>query len=82
VNYESGAKTPLAAVFAALSLAAILLLIAPLTAYLPIASMAGVLLVVAYGLIDFHHIRTIIRTSTPEAAVLAVTFLANPPGRT
>jgi SulP family sulfate permease len=76
VNYESGAKTPLAAVFAALSLAAILVLIAPLTAYLPIASMAGVLLVVAYGLIDFHHIRTIVRTSTPEAAVLAVTFLA------
>jgi SulP family sulfate permease len=76
VNYESGAKTPLAAVFAALSLAAILLLVAPLTAYLPIASMAGVLLVVAYGLIDFPHIRTIIRTSTPEAAVLTVTFLA------
>jgi len=76
VNYEAGAKTPMAAVFAALSLAAILLLIAPLTAYLPIASMAGVLLVVAYGLIDFHHIRTIVRTSTPEAAVLAVTFLA------
>jgi SulP family sulfate permease len=76
VNYESGAKTPMAAIFAALSLTAILLLIAPLTAYLPIASMAGVLLVVAYGLIDFHHIRTIIRTSTSEAAVLAVTFLA------
>jgi len=76
VNYDSGAKTPLAAVFAALALTAILLLIAPLTAYLPIASMAGVLLVVAYGLIDFHHIRTIIRTSTAEAAVLAVTFLA------
>ena len=76
VNYESGAKTPMAAVFAALSLTAILLLIAPLTAYLPIASMAGVLLVVAYGLVDFHHIRTIIRTSTSEAAVLAVTFLA------
>lgn len=76
VNYDSGAKTPLAAVFAALALTAILLLIAPLTAYLPIASMAGVLLVVAYGLIDFHHIRTIVRTSTSEAAVLAVTFLA------
>jgi len=76
VNYESGARTPMAAVFAALSLAAILLLIAPLTAYLPIASMAGVLLIVAYGLIDFHHIRTIVRTSKPEAAVLAVTFMA------
>jgi SulP family sulfate permease len=76
VNYEAGAKTPLAAVFAALTLTVVLLLIAPLTAYLPIPSMAGVLLVVAYGLIDGHHIRTIIRTSRAEASVLAVTFLA------
>ena len=76
VNYEAGAKTPMAAVFAALSLMVVLLLIAPLTAYLPIPAMAGVLLVVAYGLIDFHHIRTIVRTSRSEAAVLAVTFLA------
>ena len=76
VNYETGAKTPLAAVFAAFFLTVVLLLIAPLTAYLPIASMAGVLLVVAYGLIDFHHIRSIVKTSKPEAAVLAVTFLS------
>ncbi len=76
VNYDAGARTPLAAVFAALALTLILLLIAPLTAWLPIASMAGVLLVVAWGLIDFHHIRTIVRTSRAEAGVLAVTFLA------
>jgi sulfate permease, SulP family len=76
VNFEAGARTPMSAVYAAFSLTIILLLIAPLTAYLPIASMAGILLVVAYGLIDFHHIRTIVRTSASEAAVLAVTFLA------
>ena len=76
VNYESGAKTPLAAVFAALSLAAILLLIAPLTAYLPFASMAAILLIVAYNLVDFHHIRKIVRTSSSEAAVLGITFTA------
>jgi len=76
VNYEAGAQTPLAAVYAALSLTAILLLIAPLTAYLPFAAMAGILLIVAYGLIDFHHIRTIIKTSRQEAAVLGITFLA------
>src|SRR5512135_1713329 len=76
VNFDAGAKTPLAAVFAAAALMLILLLIAPLTAWLPVASMAGVLLVVAYSLIDFHHIRTIVRTSHQEAAVLAVTFLA------
>jgi SulP family sulfate permease len=76
LNYEVGAQTPMAAVYAAVTLAIVLLLVAPLTAHLPIASMAGVLLLVAYGLIDFHHIRTIIRTSRQEASVLAVTFVA------
>jgi len=76
VNYEAGARTPLAAVFAAVTLAGILLLIAPLTAYLPIASMAGILLLVAYSLIDTHHIRAIIKTSRPEAGILMATFLA------
>jgi SulP family sulfate permease len=76
VNYEAGAKTPMSALTAAVSLAVILLLIAPLTAHLPIGAMAGILLLVAYNLIDFHHIRTIIRTSPSEAAVLGVTFLS------
>jgi SulP family sulfate permease len=76
LNYEAGAKTPMSGVYAAVSLAVILLLIAPLTAYLPIASMAGILLLVAYNLIDFKHIRAIIRTSPSEAAVLAVTFFS------
>ena len=76
VNYNAGAKTPMAAVFAAVSLAVILLLIAPLTAYLPIPAMAGILLLVAYSLIDMHHIRRIVRTSRPEAVILLTTFLA------
>jgi SulP family sulfate permease len=76
VNYEAGAKTPMAAVYAAVSLTLVLLIIAPLTAYLPIAAMAGILLLVAYGLIDMHHIKTIIKTSRQETAVLVVTFLA------
>ncbi len=63
VNFDAGARTPLAAVFAAAALLLILLLIAPLTAYLPIPAMAGVLLLVAWNLIDFHHIAMIIRTS-------------------
>ena len=76
VNYTAGAKTPLAAIFAAVSLALVLLLIAPLTAYLPIPAMAGILLLVAYNLIDFHHIRAIIKSSRAETAVLATTFFA------
>ena len=76
VNFSAGAKTPMAAVFAAISLTAILLLIAPLTAYLPIPSMAGILLLVAYSLIDVYHIKRIIRTSRPEAVILLTTFVA------
>jgi len=76
VNYEAGARTPLAAVFSAIALAGILLLISPLTAYLPMASMAGILLLVAYNLIDAHHIASIVRTSKPEAAILIATFLS------
>jgi len=76
VNYTAGARTPVAAVFAALSLALILLLIAPLTAYLPIPAMAGILLLVAWNLIDLHHIKGILRVSRSETAVLATTFFA------
>jgi SulP family sulfate permease len=76
INYHAGAMTPLSAVFSALFLALILLLVAPVTEYLPIPAMAGVILLVAFNLIDFHHIRVIIRTSKQEAAILATTFLA------
>lgn len=76
INYQAGAITPLSAVFAAILLALLLLLIAPLTAYLPIAAMGGIILMVAYHLVDMHHIKTIIRTSGEETAVLLATFLA------
>ena len=75
VNYEAGARTPLATVFASVFLVLILLLVAPLAAYLPNAAMAGILFLVAWGLIDFHHIRSIWQTSKPEAAILWVTLI-------
>jgi SulP family sulfate permease len=76
VNYEAGARTPLSAVFSAVFLAFIVLLIAPLTGYLPIAAMAGVILLVAYNLIDFHHIKQTLSFSKAESAILLTTFFA------
>lgn len=76
VNYTAGAKTPLAPVFSALFLVLTLVALAPLVRYLPIASMAAILLVVAYSLVDVHHIRGILRTSRAETAVLGATLLA------
>jgi SulP family sulfate permease len=76
LNLEAGARTPLAAVFSALFLLAIMQVFAPLAMYLPLPTMAGVLFLVAWGLIDFHHIAHILRSSRQESAVLAVTFLS------
>jgi len=76
INYEAGARTPLAAVFAAILLVAVLLAVAPLAAYLPLAVMAGLLFVVAWGLIDFAAMRRIFRASRGDALVLAVTFVS------
>ena len=69
VNVEAGAKTPLAAVFAGLLLMFVVVLVAPLAAYLPKAAMAGILFLVAWGLIDWHEIRAIFKFSVRESAV-------------
>jgi SulP family sulfate permease len=74
VNYESGAKTPLSAILAALILIIIVLLVAPFMAYLPIASMAGIILLVAYNLIDSAHIKKTFKYSKSESIIFLVTF--------
>lgn len=76
INYSAGAKTPFSAIFAAIFLMMIVLLIAPLTAYLPVAAMGGVILIVAYNLVDFHHIKQIFKYSRSETAILLTTFSA------
>lgn len=74
VNFEAGAITPLSSIFSALFLGAILLLVAPLTAWLPMSAMGGVILVVAFKLIDVRHIREIFKSSRSESFVLVTTF--------
>lgn len=74
LNYQAGAKTPLAAVFAGLLLIAVVLLVAPLAAWLPDAAMAGILFLVAWGLIDFREICHILKSSRRETAIMGVTF--------
>ncbi len=76
LNYESGARTPLAAVASAVMLLLIMLFLAPLAVYLPIPAMAGILFVVAWGLFDLHHMRAILRASRQEAGVLLATLAA------
>ncbi|GAP35801.1 SulP family inorganic anion transporter [Piscinibacter sakaiensis] len=76
LNYEAGARTPLAAILSAVCLLVILLFLAPLAVYLPIPAMAGILFVVAWGLFDLKHMREIVRANRTEAAILAATLAA------
>lgn len=76
INYSAGAKTPMAAVFAATSLALIVLAVAPLAAYLPIPAMGAIVLVVAYNLIDVRSILSVLKASKAEYGVLLITFFS------
>jgi sulfate permease, SulP family len=75
VNFEAGAQTPMAAVFASVILMAVLFFVAPLVGYLPIASMAGVLFIVAWGLVDKAAIKECF-AKRDDAAIFLLTFLA------
>ncbi|HKA39671.1 MAG TPA: SulP family inorganic anion transporter [Burkholderiales bacterium] len=76
VNHESGARTPLAAVFAAVILVPLLFVVAPLMAYLPLAVLAALLFMVAYSLLDWAHMRSVVITSRQETVVMLVTIAA------
>ena len=76
LNYEAGARTPLAAVFAAIFLMAIVVLVAPLASYLPNAAMAAILFLVGWGLVDVHHIKKILKASKSETSILLTTFFS------
>lgn len=75
INHAAGAVTPLAAALSAPLLLAIALAAAPLAAYLPVAAMAAILFIVAWSLIDWHHIGQILRRHPRERIVLLVTWV-------
>ncbi|WP_347919219.1 SulP family inorganic anion transporter [Paracoccus marcusii] len=75
VNMESGAQTPLAAVFASGFLLAALLVVGPLLRFVPVPAMAAVILYVAWRLIDLAEIRHIAQGGGSEVLILLATFL-------
>ncbi|MFC6673981.1 SulP family inorganic anion transporter [Marinobacterium aestuariivivens] len=76
VNAEAGARTPLATMLSCILLALILLLVAPLVAYIPTPAIAGLILYVAWRLIDFREFGRVFRSSRPETMILLLTLTA------
>lgn len=74
-NVRAGATSPISGMLHAVFLLFFMLVAAPLAAYIPLASLAGVLAVVSWNMVERSAIVALIRTSRGETLVLAVTFL-------
>jgi SulP family sulfate permease len=76
INYQAGAVTRFSGVVTAVAVAVAMLLLAPLTRYIPKAALAGLLLVTAVRLIDVERLRYTLRASRYDAGLVAITALA------
>jgi len=76
INYHAGAVSRFSGVFAGALVAAAVLLLGPLAAYIPKAVLAGLLIVAAARLVDIERIRYTATASRADAVMLVTTALA------
>ena len=75
VNVKSGGRTQLSGMTHALLLLAILLGLGSLVRYVPLSVLAGILITVGWGIIDFKGFRDLLKIPRADAFVLIVVFL-------
>jgi SulP family sulfate permease len=73
-NVRAGARGPISGMLHAGFLLLFMLVAAPLASFIPLAALAGVLVVVAWNMAEKHAFATLIRTSRGDAVVLLATF--------
>jgi SulP family sulfate permease len=73
-NFRSGARTPVSGLIHALALLLIVIALAPLATYVPLATLAAVLFVVAYNMGEWGEIGSIWRLEWADKAVWLITF--------
>ena len=76
VNFTSGAITPLSGLFASLFLGLILIFIGSWVAHIPVPAMSGLILFVAWKLIDIKELKHILGTRCAETVILCLTLAA------
>lgn len=74
-NINNGGRTPVAGIIHALVLLAIFLLLMPLIELVPMACLAGVLIIVAYNMSGWRTVRSLLRNPKSDIAILATTFI-------
>jgi SulP family sulfate permease len=73
-NIRSGAQSPVAGIVHSLTLLAILLFAAPVVSFVPMAVLAGILMVVAYNMGEWMEIPSLLKLTKTDVSVWLVTF--------
>jgi sulfate permease, SulP family len=76
INYDAGARTAVSNLFVSLFLLIAVLFLGPLAAYVPQPALAGVIIVTAYGLVDWEEIRRIWRSNHVDRTIMVFTLAA------
>lgn len=74
-NIRAGARSPVSGIMHSVSVLLFILIAAPLASYVPLCTLAAVLVVVAWTMAEKHEFATLVRSSWGDAAVLLSTFL-------
>ena len=75
VNVKSGGRTQISGMVHSLLLLAVLLGLGSLVRYVPLAVLAGILITVGWGIIDFKGFKDLLRIPRADAVVLIIVFL-------
>ncbi len=73
-NINNGGRTPIAGIIHAIVLLLILLFLGPLTKHIPMACLAGVLIIVSYNMSEWRTFRSILKNPKSDVIVLLTTF--------
>lgn len=73
-NINNGGRTPVAGIIHAIVLLLIFLFLMPLAKYIPMACLAGVLMIVSYGMCGWRSFAALMRNPKSDVAVLLITF--------
>jgi len=73
VNVRAGARTRVSAIVHSLVLVLVVVVAGPLVAKIPLAALAGVLMVTAVKMVELHNVRAVLRSTRPDALVLVLT---------
>ncbi|MCH7678099.1 SulP family inorganic anion transporter [candidate division KSB1 bacterium] len=76
LNFRAGAQTRFAAVFSGILIFIIVIIFSPIARYIPVAALAGVIMVLVTNMVNWDHVVITLKTTKSDAVVMLATFTA------